>query len=133
VVIMGVEALSEAWVAALIEASQDRARGGTGAGGQVAITIGKTRRAQFRVIDGRVIGAEPDEQGGDGPTDPDEVAGVTIPMTAKQLAAIVDGTESLAQAFMRGDVKPVGSTGPLLAVIELFEDASFRRRFVALV
>ena len=120
---MGVDALSEAWVAALVEASRDRSGAGTGVGGQVVITIGKTKRAEFQVVDGRVI-----EAGVDGDGD-----GVTIPVTAKQLAAIVDGTESLAQAFMRGDVKPVGPTGPLLAVIELFEDASFRRRFAALV
>ncbi|MCP3987594.1 MAG: hypothetical protein GY724_00850 [Actinomycetia bacterium] len=122
------EVLSEGWVAALIEASADRSGAGSGDGGQVAIAIGKTKRAEFRIVDGRVT--EPD-----GATDGEsgEPVGVTIPMTAKQLAAIVGGTESLAQAFMRGDVKPEGATGPLLAAIELFEDASFRHRFAGLV
>lgn len=113
-----IDHLSEAWIDALVEASQDRAGGSSGI---VAITVGKTKRAVFEIADGKVVGAAP--AGGS-----ELVAEVTIPVTAKQLAAIVDGTESLAQAFMRGDVKPEGATGPLLAAIELFEDATFRNR-----
>ncbi len=125
---MMAEVLSAAWVAAMIEASEDRSGAGSGDGGHVAIAIGKTKRAEFRIVDGRVLEAQ-----GTTDSESDELVGVTIPMTAKQLAAIVDGTESLAQAFMRGDVKPEGATGPLLAAIELFEDASFRQRFARLV
>jgi hypothetical protein len=55
-------------------------------------------------------------------------AAVAVPLTGAQLRAIVDGSLSLAQGFMRGDIKPEGATGPLLALIELFEDADFRSR-----
>ena len=54
-------------------------------------------------------------------------AQVTVPLTVGQCRDIVVGTESLAQGFMRGDIKPEGATGPLLALIELFEDAGFRQ------
>lgn len=113
------EVLSQAWVAAVAEASADRS--GVGTAGVVAITIGKTRQAVLHIEDGRV------QAPGEGVE-----AGVTIPLTARQLEAIVAGTESLAQSFMRGDVKPVGATGPLLAAIELFEDVSFRQRLAEL-
>lgn len=114
----GIVALSEEWVAAMVEASADRSA--PGASGVVAFAIGKTKQAVVEIVDGRVTGAVDDEPP------------VTIPLTAKQLSALVDGSESLAQAFMRGDVKPVGATGPLLAAVELFEDANFRQRFAAL-
>ena len=116
--------LSEAWIEALVEASRDRT--GVGPAGVVALAIGKSKRAVFEIVDGKVATVS---SAGDG----EPAAEVTIPVTAKQLAAIVDGSESLAQAFMRGDVKPEGATGPLLAVIELFEDATFRTRLAALV
>ncbi|MGF1599563.1 MAG: SCP2 sterol-binding domain-containing protein [Acidimicrobiales bacterium] len=111
--------MSDDWVAALVEASAGRT--GLGRTAVVAFAVGQTKQAVVTIVDGRVEGPS-----GDAP-------GVTIPLTAKQLAAIVDGSESLAEAFMRGDVKPEGSTGPLLAAVELFEDASFRQRLAALV
>ena len=116
--------LSEAWIEALVEASRDRT--GVGTAGVVALAIGKSKRAVFEIVDGKVATVASAGEG-------EPAAEVTIPVTAKQLAAIVDGSESLAQAFMRGDVKPEGATGPLLAVIELFEDATFRTRLAALV
>lgn len=112
------EPLSDDWVEAAAQASRHR----TGPSGTVAITIDTSTRAVLDIVDGRVAGsAEPD------------TAGVTIPVTSAQLEAIVDGEESLAQAFMRGDVKPEGATGPLLAAIELFEDEEFRRKLVELL
>lgn len=114
------ELLSDAWVDALATASVDRS--GLGTSGVVAVAIGKTKRAVFEIADGQVLVTRTDQE-----------PGVTIPVTAKQLAAILDGSESLAQAFMRGDVKPDGATGPLMAAVELFEDASFRQRLAALV
>ncbi|MEM7340661.1 MAG: hypothetical protein AAF467_18540 [Actinomycetota bacterium] len=110
--------LSDEWVAALVAASADRQ--GRGAGETVAITIGKTKAAAFAITDGQVAG----------PGDPEDAA-VTVPVTAAQLDAIVAGETSLAQDFMRGDVKPVGATGPLLALVELFEDEAFRRELAA--
>jgi putative sterol carrier protein len=90
----------------------------------VAITIGKSKRAVLDIVDGEVRGVEPAVA---------EEPAVTVPVTAKQLAAVIDGDESLAQAFMRGDIKPVGATGPLLAAVELFEDDEFRERLAALL
>jgi len=128
--------LSDEWVSTLAAASSDRV--GVGMTGVVAITIGKTRRAVLEIVDGRVVvsAAEPDSPVDGSPVDGSTVDGgaevaVTIPATAKQLDAIIDGSESLAQAFMRGDIKPEGATGALLAAIELFEDATFRSRLVA--
>lgn len=69
----------------------------------------------LEIVDGRVVG--PGAVG---------EAGVAVPLTGGQLRAIVEGSLSLAQAFMKGDVKPEGATGPLLALIELFEDEEFR-------
>ncbi|MGI9615837.1 MAG: SCP2 sterol-binding domain-containing protein [Acidimicrobiales bacterium] len=117
-----IDALSDEWLAAVATASAPRA--GTGRSGRVAITIGKSKRAVLDIVDGEVKAV--DEAIDDEPA-------VTVPVTAKQLVAVIDGDESLAQAFMRGDVKPVGATGPLLAVIELFEDDDFRQRLAALV
>lgn len=115
--------LDDRFSVAVVEASDHR----SGSSGLVALAIGKKQRALLDIVDGRVASAKP--------VTPDEaeVAGVTVPVTAAQLAAIVAGEESLAQAFMRGDVKPEGATGPLLAVVELFEDPEFRSRLGALL
>jgi putative sterol carrier protein len=118
-----VDALSNEWVEAIAEASAPRA--GAGRSGRVAITVGKSKRAVLDIVDGEV--RTPVTHDADG--DPE----VTIPVTGKQLTALIDGEESLAQAYMRGDIKPEGATGPLLAAVELFEDAAFRRRLVELL
>lgn len=117
--------LSEAWVAALVEASGDR----SGPSGLVAITIGKTKRAVLDIVDGCVVADR--SCGTDGDALEADEADVTVPVTKAQLGALIQGEESLAQAFMRGDVKPVGSTGPLLALVDLFEDDGFRARLAA--
>lgn len=114
------EPLSPDWVTSLVEASVEREGSGSAV---VELAIGKTKQARFAIADGRVTG----------PVDDDVEAGVRVPLTGAQLTALIDGSESLAQAFMRGDVKPEGSTGHLLPLVELFEDASFRQRFAALV
>ena len=112
------ELLSTEWIAVLAEASSDR--DGPPLSGVVEIAVGKTKQARFTIADGRVVG----------PTDDD--AGVRVPVTAKQLAALMEGSESLAQAYIRGDIKPEGATGPLLALVELFEDETFRSRLAGL-
>ncbi len=112
------EPLSQEWVSAVIDASDHR----VGSSGVVAIAIGKTKKAVLEIVDGRVTDGR-----SVGKDDPGDV-GVTIPVTGSQLEALVSGQESLAQAFMRGDVKPEGSTGPLLAAVELFEDERFLER-----
>ncbi len=108
---------------AIVTASDHR----SGSSGQVVLAVGKTKRALLDIDDGRVVAARmvPVEEAGEVP--------VTVPVTSTQLGALVAGEESLAQAFMRGDVKPEGATGPLLALIELFEDPTFRSRLADLV
>lgn len=114
--------LSDEWVNAVAEASA--CRSGAGRSGRVAITIGETKRAVLHIVDGEVAPTDPA---------PDDEPPVTMPLTAKQLTALIHGDESVAQAFMRGDIKPEGATGPLLAAVELFEDAGFRQRLAALL
>lgn len=80
----------------------------------VEFTIGKTKRAVLQIVDGRVAGAS------------DAEPEVSIPMTEAQLTAFCHGTESMSKAFIRGDLKPVGSTGALLPVLVLFDDPAFR-------
>ncbi len=108
------EALTAEWIDVLAQASVAAPSAG-GRSGVVAVTIGKKRRAVLTIEAGRVVG------GGD-----DDAVEVTVPTTVDQLASIVDGSESLARAYMRGDIKPVGSVGALLALIELFESDAFR-------
>lgn len=108
--------LDEHWIAGLVDASS--AVSGVGCrSAVVAFTIAKTQKAVLDIVDGRVVGR------GD-----EEAVAVTVPVTAQQLAAFVDGSESMATSYMRGDLKPVGSTGAFLAVVELFEDPAFRSR-----
>ncbi|MGI9596911.1 MAG: SCP2 sterol-binding domain-containing protein [Acidimicrobiales bacterium] len=106
--------IDDQWIARLAEASAGLEDPGDRSA-VVAVTIGKKQKAVLDITDGRVTG----------PGDDGSVA-VTVPVTGEQLAAFVDGSESVAQAYMRGDLKPVGSTGAFLAVVELFENPSFR-------
>ena len=110
-----IDALSAAWVDELVEASDDPSIRASRSG-VITLKIGKTKAATLSIVDGRVVGAV------------DEEATVAVPVTAKQLAALMDGSESMAQAFIRGDIKPEGATGPLVALIELFEDPCFKQR-----
>ncbi len=110
---MRTEPLSEAWVDAIIGASVDRPST-PGLNGVAAVTIGKTKRAVLEIVEGRAVaptGADPE---------------VEIPVTAKQIAAWADGELSLSVGYMQGDLKPVGPTGPLLAVLELLDDPTIR-------
>ncbi|MEM9653186.1 MAG: SCP2 sterol-binding domain-containing protein [Actinomycetota bacterium] len=108
----GAVLLDEQWIASLIDASADVSGDHSAV---VAVAIGKKQQAVLTIESGRVVGAG----------DEDAVA-VTVPVTSEQLQAFADGSESVAQAYMRGDVKPVGSTGALLAFVELFENPAFR-------
>ncbi len=110
--------LDNDWIAALVDASSvvDGA-GGASHSGVVAFTIGKKQQAVLDIVDGRVVG----------PGDAASIA-VTVPVTGDQLASFVDGSASVATSYIRGDLKPVGSTGAFLAVVELFENPAFRSR-----
>lgn len=114
--------LDDAWIEAVALASQS-AEVALPASGVAVFTIGKTKRAALQIADGRVTGPAA-EAAEDGPAA--DVGTVSIPVTAAQLASFCDGTESMSKAFMRGDLKPVGSTGALLPVLALFDDPAFR-------
>jgi putative sterol carrier protein len=105
---------SEALVSGAVTASA--ARRASGLSGRVAINLDGSE-VGLEIVDGRVVGAVPPAE-----------AAVAVPLSGAQLAAILDGSVSMAQAFMKGDLKPEGATGPLLALIELFEDDEFRKR-----
>ncbi len=111
--------LDDEWVEGLVKASAGIDASGDGSA-VVAFTIGKKQKAVLSIVDGRVVG-----------TGDDDAVAVTIPVTGDQLAAFIDGSESLARSYMMGDVKPVGATGALLAVVELFENPDFRSRLAA--
>ncbi len=109
-VVLAAEALSDEWVEELVAATADLPETGQKPV-TVTLTIGKTRSATVTVANGRLVGS------GD-PAD----SGVTIPVTNDQLASFVVGSVSMAEAYMRGDCKPVGATGPLLVLVEVFEN-----------
>ena len=112
---MGVKA--EQLVDAAVTASAGRSVAGMS--GVVGLKLG-SQAVALEIVDGRVVG----------PASPLE-APVTVPLTGPQLSALIDGSVSMAQAFMKGDLKPEGATGPLLALIELFEDGDFRQQLAA--
>lgn len=111
---MTIEPLSEEWVAGLVTSTVDRPET-PGLDGVVTLTIGKTRSASFEIVSGRVTG----------PTT--ATADVAIPFTSKQLAAWADGDGSLTVAYMKGDLKPVGASGPLFAALDVLDDGHVRR------
>lgn len=112
----GAAVLDDAWIERLVTASAAVDSPGDGSA-VVAFTIGKKQKAVVEIADGRVVGV------GD-----EDAAAVTVPVTADQLAAFVDGSESVARSYMMGDLKPVGSTGAFLPVVELFENPDFRAK-----
>ena len=134
----------EGFVANAVRASAGR--GPVPASGVVTLAVGRARIG-LDIRHGRVVGPAASAGSGGSPGSPgagdgatgDEATGdgpgggepaVTVPLTAAQLQAMADGSQSMAQAFMRGDIKPEGSTRALLALIELFEDPSFRQGLV---
>lgn len=112
------DALTEDWVEALVVASAAASEDQVGErSGIIELTIGKNRRAVVAMVEGRVVGPS-DAEG-------DEID-VSIPFADDQLQAYLSGDESIAQAYIRGDVKPVGSTGPWLSFVELVESGALR-------
>lgn len=107
--------LSDEWVASLVAASADRSAV-TGLDGVVELMIGKTTSTTIEIIDGRVVGLT------------DKTAEVQAPFTKKQLEAWAEGQFAPSVAFMKGDWKPVGSTGPLLALLAVLDDAEVLAR-----
>lgn len=101
--------LSPEWCERLIAASSD-APTRAGLDARVALCLGSTTRRVLEIRDGRIVAVDEGD------------AAVELPLTAAQLEAIAAGQLSLARAYMRGDLKPVGSSGAVLVAVEVFED-----------
>lgn len=108
--------LSEPWVDALVAASKERT---SPFNAVVAFTIGKTKRAVIEISEGSVTGST------------DAEPAVTVPFTGKQLDAWANGEIDCSAAYMKGDLKPEGSTGALLAALDLLADSEVRERLRA--
>ncbi len=98
-----------AFVDALVAATGDRRSVG-GLSGVVELATGKTTSVVVEFDDGRCVGVS------------DREPGVRIQLTGAQIAAWLAGELHLGEAYMRGDVKPDGRTGDLLAALEVLDD-----------
>ena len=106
---MSVAALSDEWVAALVSATAARTPV-DGLDGVVTLAIGKTTRVTIEIVGGQVTG----QTDGDGD--------VEVPFTKAQLSAWSEGDLVPSVAYMKGDLKPVGATGPFLALLAVMDD-----------
>lgn len=110
----------ESWVNGLVEATTERSLGQDTTpgepGGRVEFGQGKKTRVPVEVRDGRFLA----------PTVTEGEADVMIPVTKAQLDGWISGELRFSTAFMRGDLKPVGATGPLVAALEVLDDPAVR-------
>lgn len=112
------EPLSVEWIAALADASGGATADQIGdRSGLVEFKLGKKERAVISFDSGRFAGPAPD----DGEIE------LSLPFAdAAELSEYLSGRDSMAKAYIRGDFKPVGSTGVLLSVIELVESGALK-------
>lgn len=106
-------AFSDEWVNQLVAVTADRA-GVPGVSGVVGLGTEKSPQVVLQFQEGKVAGpsqAEPE---------------VVIPITQLQLDAWTRGELSLSVAYMKGDVKPVGSSGALLAALEVLDSLQLK-------
>ncbi|MDH3295849.1 MAG: hypothetical protein OER95_16140 [Acidimicrobiia bacterium] len=117
------EPLSDEWVIALAEASAAAGDDQIGdRSGLVAVTIGKKQSVVVSLVDGRFVA----DRGATGSVSDDRID-LTLPFDdPDELAGYLSGRRSMAKAYIRGDFKPVGSTGVLLSVIELVESGALK-------
>lgn len=106
---MSVAPLSDEWVAALVTATAARTPV-DGLDGVVTLAIGKTTRVTIEIVAGQVTG-QTDREGD-----------VEVPFTKPQLGAWSEGDLVPSVAYMKGDLKPVGATGPFLALLAVMDD-----------
>lgn len=99
--------LDRAWLNRAMETTADRIP--TGLDGTAAITVGKESLMALIIEDGRIVGEATGE------TDCD------LPFTARQLEAYLTGDLSPTVEYMRGDLKPTGSTRAILAALDALE------------
>jgi len=112
------EPLSADWIAALAEASAGAGDDQIGdRSGLVEFKLGKKERAVVAFESGRFRGPDFD----DGEVE------LSLPFAnADELSGYLSGRDSMLRAYIRGDFKPVGSTGVLLSVIELIESGALK-------
>jgi|GEM_PF-5759252 len=80
----------------------------SGLSGTVALQVNKIKLS-IKISDGQVEELNESEQ-------PD----LQLKLSEQDLSDIITGTKSFEEDFIRGDVKPEGSTGSILALCELF-------------
>ena len=97
----------QAWLDQAVAASADRAP--TGLHGSADLLIGKTVQLSIQVDDGCITGLSTG------------TADCQFPFTKTQVEAFVAGEMKLSVNYMRGDLKPPGSTAAILAVIDAMD------------
>ncbi len=95
--------LSEAWAGELISLSSTREPipGLSGVVGLGDLTLS--------IVDGRAVALS------------DDTPEIVIPLAPKQVTEWWSGDLVLTEAYMKGDVKPVGASGALFAGLELLD------------
>ncbi len=103
----------EGFVDAMVQATSDRPMT-PGLSGHVALGVGsKVDAAKADVVvsirDGRVVGSS------------DETAEAVVILSRAQVEAWTAGAFVPSEAYMRGDLKPTGASGPLFAALETLD------------
>ncbi len=85
-----------------------------GMSGDVGLGVGSKVDASkvsvvMSIVDGRAIGTT------------DRAPDIVIGLAKKQVPEWLDGSLVLTEAYMKGDLKPVGASGPLFAALELLD------------
>ncbi|NNE97244.1 MAG: hypothetical protein HKN24_14585 [Acidimicrobiales bacterium] len=99
--------VDQGWLDAAIEASKDREP--TGLHGSARLMLGKAELLTVQIEDGRVVGPAA------------VVAECEVPFSPSQVEALAEGSLNLAVEYMRGDLKPTGSTAAIVAVIDALD------------
>lgn len=107
------EPFTEAFIDELVALSADRPTI-PGLSGDVGLGIGSKVDASkvsvvMAIVDGRAVGTT------------DRTPEIVIGLSKKQVPEWLDGSLVLARAYMEGDLKPVGASGPLFAALELLD------------
>lgn len=80
---------------------------------KVTLDVGKQGVASLLIEDGAFSAVV------DGDVEFDQA--VKIPVSQRQLSELVDGSLALSTAYMKGDIKPEGSSRALMMAVEVFD------------
>lgn len=103
----------QSWLTRAVEISADRPP--TGLHGTGQLLIGKEKQVAVCIQDGRLVG---ESQG---------IPDCEMPFSKPQAEAFLDGRLKLSVEYMRGDLKPTGSTAAIVALIDALDDLAERR------